>query len=138
MRGVETEQQRWERAQKAVLEEGRALTRVQRLADEEGLVESNANATLIGQYLRDHGLALTAENVEFTVDEIQHQLQWKREVAASAPPVAPSELLPNGEPRLSLHADARTRRNASLTQLRDLAKREKANTRKGWFGSNLK
>lgn len=106
-----------------------------------GLEDCKENADLITNWITENAKGIFAKaSVIGAVENQRGRLRWKKiePVAPVAAPTEPAELLPNGEHRLRLNAGEHEMRRASVTQLRDLAKRRgEGQSRPGAFGTRL-
>ena len=135
-----------------------AAARIEQLQEEQGLLDNEANAKLIGNYFRDHKLAFSVANInEVVLHVLRANLAWapKLKVAAVVPPAAPPAAAPavvpapvaptpapapaaevlglvagTNETQLPLESSEYVLRRASKTQVADWLSRKRAVTGK--------
>jgi hypothetical protein len=109
--------------EKALKDSGDEQLRIYRAA---GLADTERNSRWIREYLEENANGVyCAVTVRTAVENQRANLDWIKVpvVAAAAPAQEPVTLLSNGEAQLPLNATQSAMRRASVTQLRDLARR---------------
>jgi hypothetical protein len=120
---------RLEREEQAAIQkaadEAAGRNRLEQYAREQGLEDTQANATTIMQWIVATGRHLSEASVDDCIRVLRSQLTWKPKAAPVVPPVAEVlEPLPNGEPRLPL--DTTPTKKHSTAQLKDWLARTNA------------